>query len=82
MTKSLPRMTASWATRQAAGAGMKVSLRVVGLNRSRQERPMTEKAISPLRRRLIEDMTIRRLDPKTRQQYINEMWPTIIDDSE
>ena len=26
---------------------------------------MTEKAISPLRRRLIEDMTIRRLSPKT-----------------
>jgi hypothetical protein len=25
---------------------------------------MTEKAISPLRRRLIEDMTIRRLSPK------------------
>jgi site-specific recombinase XerD len=31
---------------------------------------MTEKAISPLRRRLIEDMAIRRLDPKTQQQYI------------
>src|SRR5215831_6104299 len=30
---------------------------------------MTEKAISPLRRRLIEDMAIRRLDPKTQQQY-------------
>ena len=26
---------------------------------------MTNKAISPLRRRLIEDMTIRRLSPKT-----------------
>ena len=26
---------------------------------------MTDKAISPLRRRLIEDMTIRRLSPKT-----------------
>jgi integrase/recombinase XerD len=31
---------------------------------------MTEKAISPLRRRLIEDMAIRRLHPKTQQQYI------------
>ena len=31
---------------------------------------MTDKAISPLRRRLIEDMTIRRLSPKTHYQYI------------
>src|SRR6202007_1506075 len=31
---------------------------------------MTEKAISPLRRRLIEDMEIRRLSPKTQYQYI------------
>ena len=29
---------------------------------------MTDKAISPLRRRLIEDMTIRRLSPKTHYQ--------------
>jgi hypothetical protein len=28
---------------------------------------MTDKAISPLRRRLIEDITIRRLSPKTSQ---------------
>ena len=33
---------------------------------------MTEKAISPLRRRLIEDMTIRRLSPKTHYQYIRK----------
>jgi len=31
---------------------------------------MTEKAISPLRRRLIEDMTIRRLSSKPQYQYI------------
>src|SRR5499433_829172 len=31
---------------------------------------MTDKAISPLRRRLIEDMTIRRLNPRTEYQYI------------
>jgi hypothetical protein len=30
---------------------------------------MTDKAISPLRRRLIEDMTIRRLGPGTQHQY-------------
>src|ERR1700759_5833505 len=30
---------------------------------------MTDKAISPLRRRLIEDMTIRRLSSKTHYQY-------------
>jgi len=31
---------------------------------------MTEKAISPLRQRLVEDMTIRRLGPKTQHDYI------------
>jgi integrase/recombinase XerD len=32
--------------------------------------PMTEEAMSPLRRRMIEDMTIRRLAPKTQEGYI------------
>ena len=31
---------------------------------------MTDEAISPLRRRMIEDMTIRKLGPKTQQGYI------------
>jgi hypothetical protein len=31
---------------------------------------MTDKAISPLRQRLIEDMAIRRLGPKTQHDYI------------
>ena len=31
---------------------------------------MTDKAISPLRRRMIEDMTVRRLAPKTQASYI------------
>jgi hypothetical protein len=31
---------------------------------------MTDEAISPLRRRMIEDMTIRKLTPKTQQGYI------------
>jgi integrase/recombinase XerD len=34
---------------------------------------MTDKAISPLRRRLIEDMTIRRLGPGTQHQYIGNV---------
>ena len=34
---------------------------------------MTDKAISPLRRRLIEDMTIRRLNPRTEYQYIRHV---------
>ena len=34
---------------------------------------MTDKAISPLRRRMIEDMTIRRLSPKTHYQYIRHV---------
>jgi integrase/recombinase XerD len=34
---------------------------------------MTDKAISPLRRRLIEDMAIRRLGPKTEHHYIRHV---------
>jgi integrase/recombinase XerD len=34
---------------------------------------MTDEAISPLRRRLIEDMAIRRLGPKTRLHYIRHV---------
>jgi hypothetical protein len=34
---------------------------------------MTEKAISALRQRLIDDMTIRRLSPKTKQHYIRHV---------
>jgi site-specific recombinase XerC len=34
---------------------------------------MTNEVISPLRRRMIEDMTIRRLSPKTQQSYIREI---------
>jgi integrase/recombinase XerD len=34
---------------------------------------MTDKAISPLRQRLIEDMAIRRLSPKTHYQYIRHV---------
>jgi hypothetical protein len=34
---------------------------------------MTDKAISPLRRRLIEDMAIRRLGPKTQLHYIRQV---------
>ena len=34
---------------------------------------MTEKAISLLRRRLIEDMAIHRLGPKTQHQYIRHV---------
>ncbi len=49
-------------------------LRLRGLEpHPRQEPPMTDKAISPLRRRLIEDMTIRRLSPKTQLHYIRHV---------
>ena len=34
---------------------------------------MTEKAISPLRQRLIDDMTIRRLNPKAQHDYIRHV---------
>jgi len=35
---------------------------------------MTDQAISPLRRRMIEDMTIRKLAPKTQASYIRAVW--------
>src|SRR5258708_15866142 len=41
--------------------------------RPRQEPPMTDKAISPLRQRLIDDMAIRRLGPKTQREYIRRV---------
>ena len=34
---------------------------------------MTDKAVSPLRQRLIDDMTIRRLGPKTKHDYIRHV---------
>jgi hypothetical protein len=34
---------------------------------------MTDKAISPLRQRLIEDMAIRRLGPKTQHEYVRHV---------
>src|SRR5438477_1841260 len=35
--------------------------------------PMTEQAISPLRRRMIEDMAIRKFAPKTQQDYVQRV---------
>ena len=34
---------------------------------------MTDEAVSPLRRRMIEDMTIRKLAPKTQQDYVQRI---------
>src|SRR4029078_767514 len=34
---------------------------------------MTDKAISPLRRRMIEDMTIRKFAPKTQHDYVQRV---------
>ena len=34
---------------------------------------MTDKAISPLRRRMIDDMTIRKLAPKTPHDYVQRV---------
>ena len=34
---------------------------------------MTDKAISPLRQRMIEDMTIRKLAPKTQRDYVQRI---------
>src|SRR3954466_4467340 len=46
---------------------------VRNLDTSRQEPPMTETAISPLRRRMIEDMTVRNFVEKTRNDYIRHV---------
>src|SRR5438093_3249882 len=35
--------------------------------------PMTDEATSPLRRRMIEDMTIRKLAPKTQHDYVQRI---------
>src|SRR5258705_8000701 len=35
--------------------------------------PMTDKAISPLRQRMIEDMTIRKFAPKTQHDYVQRV---------
>src|ERR1700757_4903773 len=40
---------------------------------SRQEHSMTEQAISPLRRRMIEDMAIRKLGAKTQHDYVQRV---------
>jgi hypothetical protein len=40
---------------------------------SRQEHPESEKPISPLRRRMIEDMTVRNFVEKTRNDYIRHV---------
>src|ERR1700724_3256564 len=40
---------------------------------SRQEPPMSEKPISPLRRRMIEDMSVRKFGEKTRHDYIRHV---------
>src|SRR6201993_3951540 len=40
---------------------------------SRQEPPMSEKPISPLRRRMIEDMTVRNFVEKTHNDYIRHV---------
>jgi len=34
---------------------------------------MTEEVINPLRRRMIEDMTIRNFDPRTQQSYLRSV---------
>ena len=34
---------------------------------------MTDKAVSPLRRRMIEDMTIRKFAPKTQHDYVQRV---------
>src|SRR6202163_3044562 len=64
-TNPLPR---EWGERIEAGLP---SERIVGVEAqpSRQEPPMAE--MSPLRRRMIEDMTVRNLSPATQRSYVH-----------
>ena len=44
-----------------------------GLARRLRQAELTDKAISPLRQRLIDDLAIRRLGPKTQHEYIRRV---------
>src|SRR3981189_358837 len=60
-------------SREGAGrAGGRSVLRIEGSSTpaSRQEPPMSEKPISPLRQRMLEDMSMRRFVPDTQREYI------------
>jgi hypothetical protein len=50
-------------------------LRLRGFDNFTQDRsiPMTDEAMSPLRRRMIEDMTIRKFAPKTQHDYVQSV---------
>jgi integrase/recombinase XerD len=45
-------------------------LKIGGQSRLRQEHPINDEAVSPLRRRTIEDMTIRHFAARTQTDYI------------
>src|SRR5713101_7187143 len=51
--------------------GARSVLRIEGSSTptSRQEPPMSEKPISPLRQRMLEDMSVRRFVPDTQREY-------------
>jgi hypothetical protein len=54
-------------------------LEIEGFDNLAQDKsiPMTEQAISPLRRRMIEDMSIRRFAAKTQHDYVQRGTPKI-----
>src|SRR5919112_487373 len=55
------------------GPGPVVRIEGFGPSTSRQEPSMTETAISPLRQRMIDDMTVRHFVEKTRTDYIRQV---------
>ena len=65
-TKPLSRYGAAGCTGiRIAGWGVLSEMGVLNLHLESRSIPMTDEAISPLRRRMIEDMTIRKFAPKT-----------------
>src|ERR1700689_1983037 len=63
-----------WLGQHHSGTGRPV-LRSRGFDNLTQDRsiPMTDQAISPLRRRMIEDMAIRKFAPKTQHDYVQRV---------
>src|SRR4029453_2615689 len=64
-----------WRRFQEDSAAGRPVLRLRGFDNLTQDRsiPMTDEAVSPLRRRMIEDMTIRKFAPKTQHDYVQRI---------
>src|SRR5260370_35230160 len=60
----------AWGDQQRSNGMGGSCLRDRGVQPHLREHPMTEAPVSPLRRRMIEDMTLRKFAPRTQEGYI------------